>query len=148
MLQIFVFAFLNCQVLAFNNSNTPKEDSDWLEDGTYHCRGEFCKQFGYEKSTPPSKNFTIFINIFWSMVNQTFSDAYMKEIDARKMVLKYEPILVIMWRDQRFRAKGANPKDLKPLGANIIKELWMPDLYITPRLHSSMTNKNSQCKYV
>ena len=81
------------------------------------------------------------------MVNQTFSDAYMKEIDARKMVLKYEPILVIMWRDHRFRAKGANRKDLKPLGANIIKELWIPDLYITPRLHSSMTNKNSQCKY-
>ena len=146
MLQIIVFALLNCQVLAFNNLNTSEGDNDWLEDGPYHCCGEFCKQITYDKSTPPSKNFTIFINIVWSIGNQTFSDAYLKEIDARKMVLKYEPLLVITWRDHRFRAKGANPKDLKPLGANIIKELWMPHLYISNRLHSSMMKTNSPCK--
>ena len=132
--------------MAFNNLNTPEEDHAWLKDGTYNCCGEFCKQIAYEKSTPPSKNFTIFINIVWSFGNQTFSDAYLKEIDARKMVLKYEPYLVMTWRDHRLRTKRANPKDLKPLGANIIKELWMPDLYITNQLHSSMTKKNSQCK--
>ena len=140
-----VFSFLNCQITALNNLTTlgQKQDELWLKNGTYNCYDGFCKHIDYKKPSKPSKN-TLNINIVWSYGNLSFSNTYLKEIDARKMVLKYEPSLIMTWRDHRFKAKLQNPKDLNPLDANIIREIWTPDLYITNQQHSTTTN-NKLC---
>ena len=141
-----VFTLIDCKVLAFNEWNTPREGYEWSKNGTYYCYGEFCKQIDYRKSTPLDRNFTMSLNVIWSFgSNKSFADVYLKEIDVLEMVLRYEPVIVITWRDHRFRAKDSNPQNIRPLDVAVIKDIWIPDLLISNQLHSSIKTKNKQC---
>ena len=96
-----------------------------------------CHLIEYRKSTPLSRNLTISLNVVWSFgSNKSFADVYLKEIDVLKMVLRYEPVIVITWRDHRFRAKDSNPQNIRPLDVAVIKDIWIPDLLISNQLHT------------
>ena len=99
-------------------------DAIKIENST--CYGQICFPYGYDRHQRPKENFTIYVN-FESAENA------IKQIDVYKMMISFEPLVVLAWADHRLKIKTFESSNsiFANLGDAALDKIWTPRITIS-----------------
>ena len=101
-----------------------KIDAIKIENST--CYGQICFPYGYDRHERPKENFTIYVN-FQSAENA------IKQIDVYKMMISFEPLVVLAWADHRLKIMTfrSSNSTFVSFGDTALDKIWTPRITIS-----------------